>query len=87
MNNLNRSCLRRTTARNNIYTTFNRLFYFERAARNYIQALQTGQPLRVLSDEVAEKTACQLDAYPSQGDRHLSGILAILDREEPDFRD
>ncbi|MAK33756.1 MAG: hypothetical protein CL386_07190 [Acidiferrobacter sp.] len=67
--------------------TFNRLFYFERAARNYIQALQTGQPLRVLSDEVAEKTARQLDAYPSQGDRHLSEILAILDREEPDFRD
>ena len=48
---------------------------------------QTGQPLRVLSDEVAEKTARQLDAYPSQGDRHLSEILAILDREEPDFRD
>ena len=67
--------------------TFNRLFYFERAARNYIQALQTGQPLRVLSDEIAEKTACQLDAYPSQGNRHLSEILAILDREEPEFRD
>ena len=67
--------------------TFNRLFYFETAARNYIQALQTGQPLRVLSDEVAEKTARQLDAYPSQGDRHLSEILAILDREEPEFRD
>ncbi len=67
--------------------TFNRLFYLERAARNYIQALQTGQPLRVLSDEIAEKTARQLDAYPSQGDRHLSEILAILDREEPEFRD
>ena len=40
--------------------TFNRLYYFERAARNYIQALQTGQPLRVLSDEIAEKTASQL---------------------------
>ena len=50
----------------------------KRAARGYIQALQTGQPLRVLSDEVAEKTARQLDAYPSQGDRHLSEILAIL---------
>ena len=67
--------------------TFNRLFYFETAARNYIQALQTGQPLRVLSDEVAEKTARQLDAYPPQGGHHLSEILAILDREEPEFRD
>jgi len=66
---------------------FNRLYYFERAARTYIQALQTGQPLRVLSDEIAEKTASQIEAYPSQDDRHLSEILAILDKEEPDFRD
>ena len=28
--------------------TFNRLYYFERAAETYIRALQTGQPLRVL---------------------------------------
>jgi len=66
--------------------TFNRLYYFERAARNYIQALQTGQPLRVLSDEIAEKTASQLDAYPEQGARHFSEILSILDCEEPEFR-
>ena len=30
--------------------TFNRLTYFERAAETYIRALQTGQPLRVLSE-------------------------------------
>ncbi|RZO23526.1 MAG: hypothetical protein EVB05_00465 [Candidatus Thioglobus sp.] len=65
---------------------FNRLYYFERAARTYVQALQTGQPLRVLSDEIAEKTASQIEAYPSQDDRHLSEILAILDKEEPEFR-
>ncbi|MCB2151680.1 MAG: class II aldolase/adducin family protein, partial [Rhodobacteraceae bacterium] len=36
---------------------FNRLYYFERAAETYIRALQTGRPLRVLSHEIAEKTA------------------------------
>ena len=36
--------------------TFNRLYYFERAAETYIRALQTGQPLRVLSDEIAERS-------------------------------
>ncbi|MEM9211198.1 MAG: class II aldolase and adducin N-terminal domain-containing protein, partial [Pseudomonadota bacterium] len=41
--------------------TFNRLYYFERACENYIRALQTGRPLRVLSDEFAEKTAMELD--------------------------
>lgn len=61
--------------------TFNRLYYFERAAETYIRALQTGQPLRVLSDEVAEKTARELETYPEQDARHLSELKAILDEE------
>ena len=40
--------------------TFNRLFYFERAAETYIRTLRTGQPLRVLPDDIAEKTAREL---------------------------
>jgi ribulose-5-phosphate 4-epimerase/fuculose-1-phosphate aldolase len=46
--------------------TFNRLYYFERAAETYIRALQTGRPLRVLSDEIAEKTAQEIETYPGQ---------------------
>ena len=66
--------------------TFNRLYYFERAAGTYIQALQTGRELRVLSDEVAEKTAQQLEAYPEQDERHFAELKAILDNEGSDFR-
>ncbi len=65
--------------------TFNRMYYFERAAENYIRALQTGRPLRVLSDEVAAKTAEELDAYPGQADRHLSEIKALLDADGSDY--
>ena len=65
--------------------TFNRLYYFERAAETYIRALQTGRPLRVLSDELAEKTARELDDYPGQADRHLSELKAILDAEGSDY--
>ncbi len=61
--------------------TFNRLFYFERAAETYIRALQTGQPLRVLSDEIAEKTAAEIDDYPGQAERHLSELKLILDEQ------
>lgn len=61
--------------------TFNRLYYFERAAETYIRALQTGQPLRVLSDEIAEKTAQELEDYPDQSGRHLDELKAILDAE------
>lgn len=61
--------------------TFNRMYYFERAAETYIRALQTGQPLRVLSDEIAEKTAQELETYPEQDERHLAELKAILDDE------
>ena len=65
--------------------TFNRLYYFERAAETYIRALQTGQPLRVLSDEIAEKTAQELEEYPEQGDRHMAELKAILDDEGSNY--
>lgn len=61
--------------------TFNRMYYFERAAETYIRALQTGRPLRVLSDEIAEKTATELETYPEQDERHLAELKAILDEE------
>ncbi len=67
--------------------TFNRLYYFERAAETYIRALQTGQPLRVLSDEIAEKTASEMDDYPDQAERHLAELMAILDDEGSNYAD
>lgn len=66
---------------------FNRLFYFERAAETYVKALWTGQPLRVLSDEIAERTAREIEDYPSQADHYFSELKAILDEEEPEYRD
>lgn len=65
--------------------TFNRLYYFERAAETYIRALQTGKPLRILSDEIAEKTARELEAYPDQSERHLAELKAILDEEGSNY--
>ncbi|MCC2112216.1 MAG: class II aldolase/adducin family protein [Hyphomicrobiales bacterium] len=65
--------------------TFNRLYYFERAAETYIRALQTGRPLRVLSDEIAEKTAHEIETYPEQAERHFAELKAILDEEGADY--
>ncbi len=64
---------------------FNRMFYFERAAETYIRALQTGRPLRRLPDEIAEKTAREIERYPGQADRHLAELRAILDAERSDY--
>jgi ribulose-5-phosphate 4-epimerase/fuculose-1-phosphate aldolase len=65
--------------------TFNRLYYFERAAETYIRALQTGRPLRVLPDAIAEKTAREWEAYPGFAEAHLSELRAILDVEDPAY--
>ena len=65
--------------------TFNRLYYFERAAETYIRALQTGQPLRIIPHDVAEKTAQELEAYPDQDISHLTELKAILDAEGSNY--
>ncbi|GGA95481.1 class II aldolase and adducin N-terminal domain-containing protein [Allosediminivita pacifica] len=65
--------------------TFDKLYYFERAAETYIRALQTGRELAVLSDEVAEKTAREMENYPDQGERHLAELKAILDEEGSNY--
>ncbi len=65
--------------------TFTRLYYFERAAETYVRALQTGKELRVLSDEIAAKTADEIEEYPEQNDRHLSELRAILDEEGSNY--
>lgn len=65
---------------------FNRMYYFERATETYIKALWTGRPLRVLSDEIAEKTAREMEDYTGYAERHLAELRAILDEEEPSYR-
>ena len=65
--------------------TFNRMFYFERACQTYLLALQTGKPLRVIGDEIAEKTAQGIEIYPEQDARHLAELKAVLDEEGSNY--
>ena len=66
--------------------TFNRLYYFERAAETYIKALWTGRDLKRLPDAVAEKTAREMEDYPGQAERFMQAICELLDRDGEDFR-
>jgi ribulose-5-phosphate 4-epimerase/fuculose-1-phosphate aldolase len=70
----------------NVADTFNRLYYFERAAETYIKALWTIQPLRVLKDEIAEKAAQELEKFPDSSQIFFAELKAILDEEEPSYR-
>jgi ribulose-5-phosphate 4-epimerase/fuculose-1-phosphate aldolase len=64
---------------------FNRLYYFERAAETYIRALQTGRPLRIMPDAIAEKTAQDWEGYTDFAAAHLAELRAILDAEGSDY--
>ena len=61
---------------------FNTLYYFERAAETYITALSTGRPLRVLSDNIAAKTAQEMNEQTHLVDAHLAEWRALLDAEK-----
>ena len=66
--------------------TFFQLYYFERAAQTYISALQTGQQLRILDDDIARKTAEQLAAYSDSADCYFRDIKLMLDEEGSTYR-
>lgn len=65
--------------------TFSRMYYFERAARNYIIALSTGRALRELPEDVAELTARQMEADVGADQDVLNGMRAVLDAEGLDY--
>ena len=69
-----------------VSTAFDRLYYFERAAESLVKAYMTGQDLKVLSHEIAEKTARETAEYPGLSNRHFSELQAILEIEEPDYK-
>lgn len=61
--------------------TFDRLYYFERAAETYVKALWTGAPLRHLAPEIAERTIAQVAECDDAAEAHLAELRAILDEE------
>jgi ribulose-5-phosphate 4-epimerase/fuculose-1-phosphate aldolase len=70
-----------------IAQAFEQLYFFEKAARTILTALGSGQELGVMSDEVARRTAEGWKAYSGMADAHFDHLKAVLDREEPDYRD
>ena len=64
---------------------FTELYYFERAAANYVRALWTGKPLSYLSDEVAAKTARQTKNSNKYAFDHMRELRAVLDEEGSNY--
>jgi ribulose-5-phosphate 4-epimerase/fuculose-1-phosphate aldolase len=67
--------------------TFDALYHLERACRTLLLAYSTGQPLRVLPDAVAEKTALAWEQQDDQAAEHFEQIKALLDASDSSYRE
>ncbi len=76
-----------SVAGRSVAEAFDELYYLERAAKTMILAYSTGQPLSVLDDEMAEKTAAGWDEFRESAFAHFDEMKAILDREDPTYRE
>ena len=63
------------------------LYFLERAAKVQLLAQSSGQPLILVSEEMAELTAQQIREIEPESAEFFSLMRAILDQEEPDYRE
>src|SRR5262245_38640630 len=62
------------------------LYYLERAAMVQVLAMQAGQPLQNMDEDLAERTARQIADDTRQAFLHFESLKRMLDRDEPGWR-
>jgi ribulose-5-phosphate 4-epimerase/fuculose-1-phosphate aldolase len=66
---------------------FEHFYYFERASRTMLLAYASGQPLNVMSDAVASRTAAGWRAYADAAFAHFEQLKAMLDGKDRSYRE
>jgi ribulose-5-phosphate 4-epimerase/fuculose-1-phosphate aldolase len=66
---------------------FDDLYYLERACQTLVLAYSTGQPLNVMSHDVAERTARGWDEYKGAAFAHFEEMKRILAAKDPSYAD
>jgi ribulose-5-phosphate 4-epimerase/fuculose-1-phosphate aldolase len=66
---------------------FEELYFLERASKTLMLAYASGQPLNVLSDEVARKTAEGWRLYDGMAFAHFEHLKSKLDVQDSSYRD
>lgn len=66
---------------------FETLYFVERAARTLMLAYASGQPLAIMPDDIAERTAAGWEPYRGAAYRHFAHLVSRLDREDASYRE
>lgn len=69
----------------NLALAFDDLYYLERAAMIQVLAMSTGQPLKIIPDELCRTARVQIASDQTQAYSHLAAIRRILLRECPEI--
>jgi ribulose-5-phosphate 4-epimerase/fuculose-1-phosphate aldolase len=64
---------------------FDAMYHLERACRTLLLAYSSGQPLRILSAEIAEKTALAWEDGGAQAEAHFEQMKRVLDAADPSY--
>jgi ribulose-5-phosphate 4-epimerase/fuculose-1-phosphate aldolase len=70
-----------------IAEAFEHLHFFERAAKTLMLAYASGQPLNVMGDNLARKTAEGWRDYTDSAFAHFAQLKEMLDEKDPGYRD
>ncbi len=65
---------------------FDQLYYLEKACKTMVLAYSTGQPLSILSPELAEQTAQSWQEFAGAADKHFDYLKSWLDQTDPTYR-
>ncbi len=76
-----------SVAAGTVAEAFDLLYFFERASRTLLLAYASGQPLNIMSDELAEKTARDWSDYAGSAQAHFEQLKLLLDRKDGSYRD
>ena len=76
-----------TVVGNSVAEAFDRLYFIEKVCETQVLALSTGRPLKLMSEEVAKRTAEQWAGHNDVNREvdHFNALKGILDEEEPDY--
>jgi ribulose-5-phosphate 4-epimerase/fuculose-1-phosphate aldolase len=69
-----------------VAAAFDELYYFERAAQTLLTCYATGKALRIVPDDIATLTERQWRDYGQMAIDHFENLKAILDAEDPSYR-
>ena len=70
---------------NTVGEAFDDIYTLERACQVLVQAYATGQPLKVLPDEIAENTAQDWEQITDFSIAHFEEMKRVLDAEDPSY--